>query len=132
MASSPSDNIFQSHFHLFYFFLFQLIFQSFLIPNSNVNKNSRYKGKPQCTHYTRGPIIVQQSNRVIIDCNNDTSNRYFFQIFKLHYFQDVTVTWFEADGKTIKEKIRVTGWSPTPEADQLKEDPQTQNSAKGK
>ena len=45
---------------------------------------------------------------------------------------DVTVTWFEADGKTIKEQIRVTGRSPTPEADQLKEDPQTQNSAKGK
>ena len=55
-----------------------------------------------------------------------------FQIFKLHYFQDVTVTWFEADGKTIKEQIRVTGRSSTPEADQLKEDPQTQNLSKEK
>ena len=42
------------------------------------------------------------------------------------------MTWFEADGKTIKEQIRVTGRSPTPEADQLKEDPQTQNLSKGK
>ena len=41
------------------------------------------------------------------------------------------MTWFEADGKTIKEQIRVIGCS-TPEAGQLKGDLQTQNSPKGK
>ena len=55
----------------------------------------------------------------------------FFQTFKLYYFQDVTVTWFEADGKTIKEQIRVSG-CPTPEVGLLKGDLQTQNSPKGK
>ena len=44
---------------------------------------------------------------------------------------DVTVTWFEADGKTIKEQIRVSG-CPTAEAGLLKEDLQNQNSPKGK
>ena len=42
------------------------------------------------------------------------------------------MTWFEADGKTIKEQIRVTGGRSTPEADQPKEDPQTQNLSKEK
>ena len=56
----------------------------------------------------------------------------FFKFFKPNYFQDVTVTWFEADGKTIKEQIRVTGRSSTPKADQPKEDPQTQNLSKEK
>ena len=41
------------------------------------------------------------------------------------------MTWFEADGKTIKEQIRVSG-CPTAEAGLLKEDLQTQNSPKGK
>ena len=44
---------------------------------------------------------------------------------------DVTVTWFEADGKTIKEQIRVSGY-PTKEESLLKEDLQTQDPHKGK
>ena len=43
---------------------------------------------------------------------------------------DVTVTWFEADGKTIKEQIRVSGF-PTKE-ESLMEDLRTQDPHKGK
>ena len=42
------------------------------------------------------------------------------------------MTWFEADGKTIKEQIRVTGGRSTPEANQPKADPQIQNLSKEK
>ena len=41
------------------------------------------------------------------------------------------MTWFEADGKTIKEQIRVSGF-PTKEESLLKEDLQTQDPHKGK
>ena len=42
------------------------------------------------------------------------------------------MVWYEADGKTIKEQIRVVGGRSTPEVNQLNADPQNQSLPKAK
>ena len=56
---------------------------------------------------------------------------YFSNILNIS-LQDLTVVWYEADGKSIKEQICVIGGRSTPKASQPNADPQNQGSSKAK